>query len=65
MNDSSLIDSFLSEIEKEKEKQTGIKKGKSEYSKSKQKMTSLEARRAVEELLELRHYVKNIYDDAY
>lgn len=65
MNDSSLVDSFLSEIESEGKKHTGFNKGKLKYSKTKQKMTSLEARRAVEELLELRHYVDNIYDEAY
>lgn len=64
MYDHKLMDDFLSEFEV-KCKEVGDNKHKVDYNKTKPKMTSLEARRAVEELLELKHYIDDVYDEVY
>jgi hypothetical protein len=64
MYDNKLMDNFLSEFEV-KCKEVGESKRKIDYNKTKPKMTSLEARRAVEELLDLKHYIDDVYDEVY
>lgn len=64
MYDKKLMDSFLSEFEI-KCKEVAENKHKVDYNKTKSKMSSLEARRAVEELLDLKHYIDDIYDEVY
>jgi len=64
MYDNKLMDNFLSEFEI-KCKEVGENKHKVDYNKTKPKMSSLEARRAVEELLDLKHYIDDVYDEVY
>ena len=64
MFDKKLMDNFLSEFEV-KCKEVAENKHKVNYNKTKPKMSSLEARRTVEELLDLKHYIDDVYDEVY
>ena len=64
MYDNKLVDSFLSEFEI-KCRKVGENKHEFYYNKTEPKISSLEARRAVEELLDLKRYIADIYDEAY
>jgi hypothetical protein len=63
------VRNFLNEnllgITQEKKLQPALNNKRNIHHKPQSKLSTLEARRAVEELLELRHYVDDIYEEVY
>lgn len=67
MYGNKLVDDFIAEYEEIKKEQaaTVTPTTKKKNKRKKGKMTSLEARRAVEDLFDLQHYINDIYEEVY